>query len=326
MWYTMWYTITRIFHSEQRSTNDATRRDAGPIPSALVTSAAQDSAGAPVAASTDGITIRRVQSNDEYDACVRMQHAIWGEDFTEIVPATMLKVTQQIGGVTAGAFDASSRLLGFVFGMMGAIDGQLVHWSDMLAVHPDARNKGLGRRLKLFQRELLRPLGVDRMFWTYDPLVAKNAFLNIVRLGARPTEYVVDMYGADTHSALHGGIGTDRFVVAWDLTRDGGANARTSPDGDPDATGAPIANALAFGTTRGAGPVAELPDADVVRVEVPADIDSVIARDISTAATLRESTRRIFTHYMDRGYAITGFSHLTPDDRYFYILSRNTSR
>jgi len=288
-----------------------------------VTSAPQGAPATP-AASIDGITIRRVRTTEEYDACVRMQHEIWGHDFTEIVPATMLKVTQLIGGVTAGAFDGNGRLLGFVFGMMGAIDGKLVHWSDMIAVHSDARNKGLGRRLKLFQRELLRPLGVDQMYWTYDPLVAKNAYLNIVRLGARPTEYVVDMYGADTHSALHGGIGTDRFVVAWDLPRDGGANAAASAGSDPDARDAPIANAVAPGSAR--GPSAKLPDADVIRVEVPPDIDAVIARDVSTAAMLRESTRRIFTYYMDRSYRITGFSHLTPDDRYFYILSRNGSR
>ena len=276
------------------------------------------------AASGDGITIRRVRSNEEYDACVRMQHAIWGENFTEAVPATILKVTQQIGGVTAGAFDANGRLLGFVFGMIGSMDGELVHWSDMLAVHHDARNKGLGRRLKHFQRELLRPLGVERMFWTYDPLVAKNAFLNIVRLGARPTEYVIDMYGSDTHSALHSGLGTDRFIVAWDLTKDGGAN--TEPDAELDfaVREAPIANALPFGDGR-SGAAAELPDADIVRVEVPGDIDKVIARDISVAAVLRESTRRIFTHYMDRHYRVSGFSHLTPDDRYFYILSRNAS-
>ena len=282
-------------------------------------------APAPAAASGDGISIRRVRTNEEYDACVRMQHAIWGEDFTESVPATILKVTQQIGGVTAGAFDASGRLLGFVFGMMGSMDGKLVHWSDMLAVHHDARNKGLGRRLKLFQRELLRPLGVERMFWTYDPLVAKNAFLNIVRLGARPTEYVVDMYGSDTHSALHSGLGTDRFIVAWDLTRDGGANTPSAAEREAAVLQAPIANALTKGDGADAGLPAELPDADVVRVEVPADVDAVIARDISAAATLRASTRRIFTHYMDRHYRVSGFSHLTPDNRYFYILSRNGS-
>jgi predicted GNAT superfamily acetyltransferase len=272
-------------------------------------------------AATDGITIRRVDTTAEYDACVRMQHAIWGDDFTEIVPATMLKVTQHIGGVTAGAFDPDGRLLGFVFGMMGAVNGRLVHWSDLLAVHPDARNQGLGRRLKLFQRQLLLPLGVETMFWTYDPLVTKNAYLNIVRLGARPTEYVVDMYGADTHSAMQGGIGTDRFVVAWDLVTEGGANARASVHAG-DAQNAPIVDGLAAESTRGAS-APELPDTDVVRVEVPSDIDEVIARDLAVAARLRRTTRRIFTHYMQRGYRVTGFSHLTPEDRYFYILSRN---
>jgi predicted GNAT superfamily acetyltransferase len=269
----------------------------------------------------DGITIRRVDSHEEYEACVRMQHDIWGDDFTEIVPATMLKVTQHIGGVTAGAFDPNGRLLGFVFGMMGAVDGRLLHWSDLLAVHPEARNKGLGRRLKLFQRQLLIPLGVETMFWTYDPLVTKNAYLNIVRLGARPTEYVVDMYGADTHSAMQGGIGTDRFVVAWDLVTEGGANARASANAG-DAPNAPIVDSLAPEGVRGAP---ELPDTDVVRVEVPSDIDELIARDLAAAARLRRTTRRIFTHYLQRGYRVTGFSHLMPEDRYFYILSRNDS-
>ncbi len=281
---------------------------------------------APASASTDGIAIRRVQSADEYDACVRMQHAIWGDDFTEIVPATMLCVTQHIGGVTAGAFDASGQLLGFVFGMIGILDGRPVHWSDLLAVHPVARNKGLGRRLKLYQRELLLPLGVETMFWTYDPLVAKNAYLNIVKLGARPVEYVVDMYGSETHSALHGALGTDRFVVAWDLTHDGGANDRRASaleDGREGAE-APVVNSLTR-SEPSAPTTADLPDAPVVRVEVPTDIEELIANDFASAMRLRESTRRIFAHYMDCGYRITAFSHLLPEDRSFYILSRNDS-
>jgi predicted GNAT superfamily acetyltransferase len=282
---------------------------------------------APAAAPSDGITIRRVATTPEYDACVAMQHDIWGHDFTEIVPGTMLRVTQKIGGVTAGAFDASGRLLGFVFGMMGSMGGRLVHWSDLLAVHPDARNKGLGRRLKLYQRELLLPLGVETMFWTYDPLVTKNAYLNIVRLGARPTEYVVDMYGADTHTLLHGGIGTDRFVVAWDLATEGGANAKADPALDAMAQKAPIVNDLTAPARHTKGDTnLEMPDVETVRVEVPSDIEAVIAGDIAAASRLREATRRIFTHYMGRGYGVTGFTHQMPDDRYYYILSRNGAR
>ena len=76
-------------------------------------------------------------------------------------------------------------MLGFVFGMTGVQDGRLVHWSDLLAVRPEARDRGLGRRLKLYQRSLVAELGVTRMLWTYDPLVARNAHLNLNALGAR---------------------------------------------------------------------------------------------------------------------------------------------
>jgi predicted GNAT superfamily acetyltransferase len=142
-----------------------------------------------------------------------------------------------------------------------------------------------------------------------------------VRLGARPKEYVVNMYGADTHSALHGGIGTDRFIVGWNLAAEGGENGRAGvATDDPAWRGLPIANDLITSSAP------DLPDVDTILVEVPADIDDVIARDIGAAARLRESTRRVLTHYMGRGYGITGFSHRVPEDRYFYILSRNGTR
>ncbi len=255
-----------------------------------------------------------------------MQYAIWGEAFTEAVPATILKVSQQVGGVTAGAFDAEGTLLGFVFGMTGVQAGRLVHWSDLLAVDSTARNKGLGQRLKMYQRELLVPLGVETMFWTYDPLVARNAYLNIVKLGARPAEYIVDMYGCKTQSALHGALGTDRFVVAWDLTGGGGANglsADLASGHKNDHADASVVNSVAR-----EGGVAEtsglkLVDAPVVRVEIPADIEQIIAEDYDAAVRLREGTRRAFCHYMGSGYKVTAFSHLVLEDRYFYVLSRN---
>lgn len=257
-----------------------------------------------------------------------MQYAIWGENFTEAVPATILKVSQQVGGVTAGAFDAEGTLLGFVFGMTGVQAGRLVHWSDLLAVDPAARNMGLGQRLKMYQRDLLIPLGVETMFWTYDPLVARNAYLNIVKLGARPTEYVVDMYGSETQSALHGALGTDRFVVAWDLTRDGGANGRTANlarGQENDHADAPVVNLLTREGGMAETPVLELVDSPVIRVEVPPDIEPIIAGDYDAAVKLREATRRAFCHYMGSGYKVTAFSHLIREDRCFYILSRNTA-
>ncbi|HVQ47962.1 MAG TPA: hypothetical protein VMS62_14130, partial [Gemmatimonadales bacterium] len=168
----------------------------------------------------EGIVIRRVETQAEYEECVRIQDETWGAGFSERVPSAILKVAQYLGGVTAAAFDsegADARILGFVFGMTGVRDGQLVHWSDMLAVRPEARDHGIGRRLKLYQRSLVAELGVTQILWTFDPLVSRNAHLNLNALGARVTDYVPDMYGADTGSALHQGIGTDRFVVAWEV-------------------------------------------------------------------------------------------------------------
>src|ERR1041385_2041149 len=132
----------------------------------------------------------------------------------------------------AASFDARDRLVGFVFGMTGVERGRLVHWSDMLAVRPDLRDHGIGRRLKEFQRDTLLAMGVGLVYWTFDPLVARNAHLNFNRLGVRVSEYVIDMYGSDTDSALHRGLGTDRFIVAWEIAAPG----RHDPPPPPEAT------------------------------------------------------------------------------------------
>ncbi|MGI8547904.1 MAG: hypothetical protein ACR2M1_11310 [Gemmatimonadaceae bacterium] len=136
-------------------------------------------AGATVDAAGE-LTFRHVATLSEYEACVALQRETWGRGFTEVVPATILRVSQYVGGITAGAFDAEDRLVGFVFGITGVRDGRLVHWSDLLAVRPEVRDCGVGYRLKLFQREALLAGGISTMFWTYDPLVAKNAYFNLV--------------------------------------------------------------------------------------------------------------------------------------------------
>src|SRR5438876_3551289 len=165
----------------------------------------------------DGLHVRHLRTQEDFVACVALQEDTWGAAFSERVPAAILKVSQRLGGITAGAFDAQDRLLGFVFGMTGVENGRLVHWSDMLAVRPELRDHGIGRRLKQFQRETLLAMGVGLVYWTFDPLVARNAHLNFNRLGVRVSEYVIDMYGRDTDSALHRGLGTDRFIVVWEI-------------------------------------------------------------------------------------------------------------
>ena len=138
----------------------------------------------------DTVTIRDLTTLEEYSECVELQEETWGRGFSERVPGAILRVSQKIGGVTAGAFDGNGRMIGFVFGMTGLREGQPAHWSDMLAVREEARGRHIGDQLKHYQRERCISLGVQTMLWTADPLVARNAHFNINRLGARPVEYV----------------------------------------------------------------------------------------------------------------------------------------
>ena len=266
--------------------------------------------------------IRSFDSRADYDACVRLQRDTWGEHFVDVVPATILMVSQRVGGVSAGAFDADGRLLGFVFGISGVRDGELVHWSDMLAVRPEARGAGLGRRLKHFQREQLLERGIRRMLWTYDPLVARNANLNLNSLGARPVEYVVNMYG-DTRSPLHAGLDTDRFIVEWRLDQQAPVGA------EPAAGTAPAGRASRLegtGTTAVVDPdwfarERPLPADSCVRVAAPADIDGIKEADPACARAWQQAQRRALTWYLANGYRVSGFEHRRPPDDSHYLVT-----
>jgi predicted GNAT superfamily acetyltransferase len=266
-----------------------------------------------------GVSIRRVASESEYEQCVELQHEIWGESYSGVVPAVILALAQRLGGVVAGAFAADGALLGFVFGMTGLIDGQLGHWSDLLAVSAAARDRGIGRSLKHFQRDAVRALGIHTMHWTYDPLVARNAYLNLVKLGATACEYVIDFYGAETGSSLHGSLGTDRFIVRWNIGADSDprGHAALHPAADPD-DGPLIVN-----PARGAAPPTpgDLPILPRVRIEIPPDIHTLVDRAPEAALAWRTTTRRAFTWYLARGYRVAAFSAAPDMGRCFYTLS-----
>lgn len=161
-----------------------------------------------------GFEIRPLRTLDELRRCVALQEVVWGDGFSERVPTAILNVARRLGGVVSGAFDREGELAGFVFGLTGIEGGEPVHWSDMLAVRPEHRNAGLGTRLKLHQRRQLLDAGIRKIYWTFDPLESRNAYLNLVHLGAVAREYVVDMYGGSS-SPLHAGLGTDRLVAVW---------------------------------------------------------------------------------------------------------------
>lgn len=265
------------------------------------------------------IDIRPLRTLEELRACVTLQRETWGDEFTDVVPASILKVSQRVGGVAAGAFDDGGRLLGFVYGLTGVEKGRIVHWSDMLAVRPEARNLGLGRRLKEFQRHIMKDLGGVVIYWTYDPLVARNAHLNFNVFGVSVAEYVEDMYG-DTESPLHQGIGTDRFIVAWPVAD---ADMRRRLD-ETHAAGAAreLLEAPILNASNDANAAKTAAIGASARVEVPADINGMQQSDRKQAIAWRHSTRAAFRRAIDAGLTVQGFVIDDCTHQGYYLLAR----
>ena len=202
-----------------------------------------------------------------------------------------------------GAFTPDGELVGLVFGLTGLRDGKLAHWSHILAVEKKWRDRGIGRLLKAHQRDKLLEIGVDSMFWTFDPLESRNAHLNLNRLGTTVEEYVPHFYGANTVAKTDTVIGTDRFVVRWDLVRS------PSPSASRNLSLTDIPCVAARPQSRGSQPPkAPLVVAEKhVRIEVPADIQALKSAEPEMAAQWREITRQAFVHYLDAGYRVVEF-------------------
>ncbi len=164
-------------------------------------------------AGTDQIVIRKCMGMDELKACVDLQKEVWNFDDVDIVPLRLFVVSQKIGGQVIGAF-SDNQLVGFAFSIPGSRNGHSYLHSHMLAVREKFRNYGLGRRLKLAQRDDAIAHGFDLLEWTFDPLEIKNAYLNLVKLGAITRRYSVNHYGLSS-SPLQGGLPTDRLVAEW---------------------------------------------------------------------------------------------------------------
>ncbi|MFV1986850.1 MAG: GNAT family N-acetyltransferase [Gemmatimonadota bacterium] len=265
--------------------------------------------------------IRHLESLADYDECVELQRATWGDDFSDVVPASILKVSQKVGGLLVGAY-ADDRMVGFVYSLLGYQGGSLVQWSHMLAVHADARGRGLGRLLKLYQRSELLKRSVKTVFWTFDPLVAQNAHLNINRLGASIAGYVPNMYGENTGSPLHAGGDTDRFIVRWDLDS---ARVKWAVDGDvvADRSGAATeANVVTLPDIGETIEDLELPETNSVLIEVPCDSTSLGEQDPETLTMWRHVVRKAFLNYLGRHYAVQSFHHDAATSRCYYFLRR----
>jgi predicted GNAT superfamily acetyltransferase len=262
------------------------------------------------------VEIRTLRTIEECEACVALQRQVWGFEPTDVVRVTLLHVVDYVGGLAAGAFDTSGELLGFVFGVSGVRDGELVHWSHMLGVRESARNLGLGRMLKEHQRTALARLGIQRVFWSFDPLMAKNAYFNFNRLGASVVEYVPDMYGT-TASPLHLGLPTDRIVVTT-------STSAVEADRHPSRNGQlPLLSPF----PREGDDVLAREDRrpEALLIEVPTDILEITRRSLATARQWRLAVREHFHWALANDYDIVSVRGDAGADREFYVLARSTT-
>ena len=163
--------------------------------------------------SSDSVVVRHCNGLEELRACVALQREVWNFADAELVPLRMFVVAQKVGGQVMGAF-AGKEMVGFALSVPGTRSGHVYLHSHMLAVRKDHRNSGLGRRLKLLQREDALARGIDIIEWTFDPLEIKNAYLNIEKLGAIARRYNINQYGI-TSSPLQGGLPSDRLIAEW---------------------------------------------------------------------------------------------------------------
>lgn len=233
------------------------------------------------------VQIRHCSRLEEFEACVRVQRCVWGDELA--VPATMIIAIHHAGGQVLGAF-YDEKLVGCVVAFCGMhqvparsgsaqrVEALFLH-SHIAAVLPEFRDRGIGRNLKLFQRQDALKRSIDLIQWTFDPLELKNAHFNLVRLGAVARRYVPNCYGI-TASALHGGLPTDRLVAEWWLACD---RVKSILADDP------------------------IPwKSKVVRVPVPADISERKSSDSGLALRVQSEARELFQNWMARGYAVTG--------------------
>jgi predicted GNAT superfamily acetyltransferase len=162
---------------------------------------------------SDAVVIRLVHELEEMREAVALQKEVWNFTDLELVPLRLFVVAEKVGGQVIGAFDGG-RMVGFALSVPGVRSGHPYLHSHMLGVHADYRNGGLGRRIKLFQREDGLARGFELIEWTFDPLEIKNAWLNIEKLGAIARRYTINQYGI-TSSPLQGGLPTDRLIAEW---------------------------------------------------------------------------------------------------------------
>jgi predicted GNAT superfamily acetyltransferase len=240
------------------------------------------------------IEVRPLSSLEEFTEAVGLQREIWGFEDLELLPLRLFVVANKVGGLSWGAFDGG-RMIGFCLAIPGLKAGGRTYWhSHMMGVVGEHRNSGVGRALKLRQRQDAIARGIELVEWTFDPLEIKNAYFNIERLGAVVRRYVLNQYGTTT-SHLHGGLPTDRCVAEWWISS-GRVKALLA--------GAPL----------------ERPPIET-RIETPFDIDAIRKRDLARAREIQRRMSDQFVAHFQNGLMLVGVER--TERAGVYLLARD---
>jgi chorismate synthase len=273
-----------------------------------------------------GVRIRLGRGRADLEACILLQRAVWGLADLEVTSALHLTAALHAGGFLHLAETASAQPVGFCY-TFPALRGGVTHFhSDMLAVLPEYQRHGVGIRLKWAQREEALARGVSLMSWTFDPMQARNAHLNLRRLGATAPEFLENFYGI-TSSSMHHGLPTDRLLVRWELASE--RVAALAAAGDQPRNVAPPQGARINDVKWQAGwAVSTEPRLDLdgpeLLLEIPPEWTVLCQAAPRVAEDWHGKVRRAFGTYLGRGYAAADFAPTEEGGRRrpLYVLQR----
>jgi len=255
-------------------------------------------------AAGQGIEVRHCHNLEEYNRCMELEREVWGSADLDVVPSTIFVVAEETGGQILGAFDheAGGKMVGFTLALAAFRGGQRYLHSHMTAVLPAYQNRGIGRMLKLLQRQDALERGIELVEWTFDPLEVRNAHFNLMRLGAIVRRFLPNVYGITT-SPLHGGMPTDRLVAEWWIAS---PRVRTCVGENPASAQATNGRPL-LGT------------ASPVQVLVPAEMPEWKKTDRNKALEAQRHIAGEFQKWFGRGYAAAGLELSAQGGRYLLV-------
>ncbi len=275
------------------------------------------------------ITYKQLKTLEDLIPCEKLQETVWKFSQSDIIPPRFMRVLCKHGGFAMGAFD-DGMMVGFVFGVPAIHFGRPSQHSHMLAVLPEHHNKNIGFNLKKAQREDALNRDIDLITWAFDPLQSKNAYLNINKLGITASNYDINLYGENSSSKLHSGLGTDRLLAEWWLVSD---RVKSIVDGNTKKTIPPPSNSLNIieteRDTQGLLTPVE-PDLTltnkILLLEIPDNIDKMKDSNIQVARLWRRLVQKTFIHYFDAGYYVNSLQIEQEGNtrRVYYVLEYRT--